>query len=188
MGLLSGWKPKTIAGKLLRGVVSVGAPVAAAVTGVGAVAGAISGVGAIAGVAGAASKVAGVVKSGVTAVAKAGGTVGQSAVNLLTGTTQEQRKLIREQKQETKELEQKVKTVEKLINAGATVESAAAKVGVPLSSLAGMFGLPSEADLLAKEAEKTKYNTESVDKKNLAVYVGLGLLALFVLPKLLKRR
>jgi len=190
MGLFSGWKPKTIAGKILKGVVSIGVPVAAAVTGVGAVAGVIGGAGALAGAAGAAAKVAGVLKSGVTAVVKTGGAVATRAADMVSGTTKEQREMIQDQKAETKADLTKLTTIQKLINAGATVKEAAAKVGVPLAELAGLFGLPSESDqIMASEAVvKDTSGTVPLDKNKMIMYTGIGLAALLLLPKLMKGR
>jgi len=189
MGLFSGWKPKTIAGKILKGVVTIGAPVAAAVTGVGAVVGAISGVGAVAGAVAGVSKVAGVVKGGFTATGRVIDTVSTAATNLVTGTTKEQREIIKEQKKENRADIQKVNAIEKLINAGASVKEAAAKIGVPLAQLAGMFGLPSEGDQLAQYTAETKDTTiQATDKNKMLMYAAAGLAALFLLPKIFKGR
>jgi len=193
MGLFSNWKPHTIAGKILKGVVSVGVPVAGAVTGVGAVAGVIGGIGAASGVAKAALGVAKIVNTGVTGVKRAVGTVAEAAANIATGTTKDQRELIQAQKDEQKKDVQKLTTIEKLMNAGATVQEAASKVGVPLSELAGLFGLPSAQDKSTAEfaEQKSQVNnepgTKPIDNKMLitAAAVGIGLI---LLPKILKSR
>lgn len=182
MGLFSGWKPKTIVGKILKGVVSVGLPVAAAVTGVGAVAGAISGTGVIAGAVSAASKVSGVVKGGVTATGRVIDKVSTAAGNLVTGVTKEQREMIKEQKAETAADLQKIKTVEKLINAGATVEEAASKAGVALSSLAGLFGLPSETDIQTTQYAEEKQTIAGIggDKNKMILYAAAAVIGIFL--------
>lgn len=194
MGLFSNWKPHTIAGKILKGVVSIGAPIAATVTGVGAVAGVIGGIGAASGVAKAAVGVAKVVKAGVNTAGRAVSTVAEAAANLATGTNKEQRELIQEQKAEQKAELGKLNTIEKLINAGASVQDAASKVGVPLSQLAGLFGLPSESDKKTAQfaEQKSQVNNDIIsapmDNKKLLTYAGVGLVALFLLPKILKGR
>ncbi len=190
------WKPKTIAGKILKGVVIGGAAIAGvgiAVATAGAATGPLSSIGAA--VLAAGKKIAGtagkVVTGGIKVAGKVGATVGSAAANVISGTTKEQRVLIRAQKDEQKADLQKLKTIEKLINAGATVKEAAAKAGVPLAELAGLFGLPSEADLLAKEAEETKKGPDDVaayDKKQLLTYAGLAVAALVILHKILKGR
>lgn len=189
MGLFSNWKPHTIAGKILKGVVSIGSPVAAAVTGVGAVGGMIAGVGAATGVATAAKTIAKVVTGGVTATGRAVSTVAEAAANIVTGTTKDQRKMIQEQKAETKSQVQKLEVIQKLIDAGASVQDAAAKVGVPLSQLAGLFGLPSESDKLVADTVKEKTdngnkNSMPIDTKKLVILGAIGLAGLFLLPKL----
>lgn len=188
MGLFSNWKPKTIAGKILKGVVTVGVPAAATVVTGGIAGGLITGAGALAGVVKATSKVAGVIKGGVNVVGK----VATAATNLATGTTKEQREMIQEQKQEQKADIQKLNTIEKLMNAGATVREAAAKVGVNLSELGGLFGLPSESDEIQAYASEVKAAPGvipmSADNKKLLTYAGIGLAALLLLPKIIKGR
>jgi len=187
MGLFSNWKPHTIAGKILKGVVSIGTPVAAAVTGVGAVGGMIAGVGAATGVATAAKTIAKVVTGGAVATGRAVSTVTEAAANIVTGTTKDQRKMIQEQKAETKSQVQKLEVIQKLIDAGASVQEAAGKVGVPLSQLAGLFGLPSESDKLTADtvAAKTGDNgSMPIDTKKLITIGAIGLAGLFLLPKL----
>jgi hypothetical protein len=194
MGLFSNWKPHTIAGKILKGVVSVGVPIAGAVTGVGAVAGVIGGIGAASGVAKAAIGVAKIVNAGVTATGRAVSGVAEAAANIATGTNKEQRQMIQEQKAEQKAEVAKLTTIEKLINAGATVSEASGKVGVPLSQLAGLFGLPSESDKKTAEfaEQKSQVNTVSgsvpMDNKKLMTIAAVGLAGLFLLPKILKIR
>jgi len=136
------WKPKTIVGKILKGVVIGGGAALALASGVGAIAGVAGGTGLIAGALTGAKVVGKVVSTVAKGAVKAGGAVARSATNIITGTTPDQRRLINEQKDETRAEAQKLEVVDKLIKAGATVSVAASKAGVPLSELAGMFGLP----------------------------------------------
>lgn len=193
MGLFSNWKPHTIAGKILKGVVSVGAPIAGAVTGVGAVAGVIGGIGAASGVAKAALGVATVVNKGIGGAVRAVSTVAEAAANIGTGTNKEQRQMIQDQKKEQKAEVAKLNTIEKLINAGASVQEAASKVGVPLSQLAGLFGLPSDSDKATADfaEQKSQVNNDiksiPMDSKKLLTIAAVGL-GIILLPKLLKGR
>jgi hypothetical protein len=167
---------KTILGKILGGAAKVVLPVVGAITGIGAISGLVKGTGALAGAAGA---IKGVVK-GVDKVAK-------SAANLVTGITAEQRGIIHTQKEETRADMQKLTAIEKLIKAGATVSQAAAKIGVPMESLTGLFGIPSTTE----SKEEAFVSGEPVlfeGKSKLLIYAGVGLAALFLLPKLLKGR
>jgi uncharacterized protein YoxC len=183
------WKPKTIAGKILKGL-AIGVGVAAAGALVVGTAGAA--IPAIGGVITASKGVVGtVLKSTMNTV----DAVGTKAADLVSGITKEQRDLVQEQRDETKEYEQKLTTIEKLVKAGATVQSAASQVGVSLSSLAGLFGLPSvgdlntgqqSADLNAGNPNPSEY--WSSDKRKMLTYAGIGIAALFFLPKLFKGR
>jgi hypothetical protein len=194
MGLFSNWKPHTIAGKILKGVVAVGAPIAGAVTGVGAVAGMIGGIGAVSGIGKAAIGVAKIVNKGFTASGRVVSHVAEAAANIATGTNKDQRLLIREQKEEQDNDIGKLKTIEKLINAGSTVQNAASKVGVPLSQLAGLFGIPSDSDIKTAEfaEQKSQVNSEigtvPMDNKKLLTIAAIGIAGLFLLPKIFKRR
>jgi hypothetical protein len=138
------WKPKTIAGKILKGLTIGAAGVAgiaaiAATGGAAAPAVATAGKGLLGKLVGMTAKAAVQTGKGVSAVAK-------GAANLVSGLTAEQREMVREQKAETKDNLQVLKTIEKLMGAGATVQEAAAKVGVPLDQLKGTFGVPSDAE------------------------------------------
>jgi len=177
------WKPKTIAGKILKGVAIGGA--------------AVAGVAAIAGTGGAAGGVAAsvltglgtVVKKVATGAKKTVSTVANASANLVTGLSTEQRKIIEAQKDETRTELKKLEVVDKLIKAGATVQTAAAKAGVALSSLAGMYGLPSEAEKAAAQIQEVNYETKPLASNNkLLMYAGGAVLALFLLPKLLGGR
>lgn len=168
---------KTILGKILGGAAKIVLPVVGAITGIGAISGLIKGTGAVAGAVGA---VSGVVK-GVDKVAK-------SAVNLVTGITAEQRGFIHQQKDETRADVQKLTTIERLINAGATVAEAAAKVGVPMGDLTGLFDIPSTTESRAEAFVSGEPVVMEAKNKNILVYAGVGLAALLLLPSILKRR
>jgi len=147
------WKPKTIAGKILKGV-AIGAAAVGGVAAIAATGGAAApaGIGLLGKIVSVGGKV---VKTVAKTAIKGAGAVATSASNLVSGVTAQQRQLIQEQKSETREETQKLTTIEKLIRAGSTVPEAAAKVGVPLSELKGLFGIPSDAEAEA-EAVKTE--------------------------------
>jgi len=181
------WKPKTIGGKILKGL-TIGVGVAAAAAAVVGTAGA-----AIPAIGGAITATSGVVGAVLKTSMKTADAVGVKAADLVSGITKEQRDLVKEQKDEAKDAAQKVTTIEKLIKAGSTVKDAAAKVGVSVASLAGMFGIPTtgqvettgtEASLAAGTVPVT---TMTADKKQLLTYGAIGLAVLFLLPKILKR-
>jgi hypothetical protein len=111
-------------GKALGKVAKVVLPVVGVITGIGAIGGIVKGVGAIAGI-------GGVLKGGKKVIDK----VGVSAVNLVTGTTQEERVQVRDQKAITKSLTDKIEQVQRLIRAGASLTSARATVGLSESEL-----------------------------------------------------
>lgn len=111
-------------GKALGKVAKVVLPVIGVVTGIGAIGGIVKGVGAIAGI-------GGILKGGKKVIDK----VGVSAVNLVTGTTQEERIQVRNQKSITKSITDKIDQVKRLIHAGATEASARATVGLTESDL-----------------------------------------------------
>lgn len=166
MGLFSKWKPKTIFGKIIKGGASVIAPVAAAVTGIGAITGVAKGVGALAGI-------GGVLAGGKKVI----DTVGVKAVNLVTGTTKEERAQINEQKALTKAEKDKYEQIDRLIKAGATKEQAYAKVGVSISEAANI-----------SDALELSGTTKSsmIDFSNPVVKWGGIALGAFVLAKALK--
>lgn len=153
------WKPKTIAGKILKGFaigtaavgVAVGGATLIAATGGAATPAVAGGVGLLGKLVSAGGKV---VKTVGGVVGKGVGAVASGAANLVSGISAEQREMVKEQKAEAKEETQKITTIEKLIKAGASVTEAAAKVGVPLSDLKGLFGIQSEA----QEQEETVKN------------------------------
>jgi hypothetical protein len=187
MGLFSSWKPHTIVGKILKGAVSVAAPAAAIVTGVGAIGGAISGAGLLAGAVSGVKTAAKVAAGVVTKTAQVANTVKTAAVNLVTGQTKEQRELVQDQKQNARDDLAKMKTIEQLINAGATVQEAAAKVGVPLSQLVGSFGIAEEVTSGVNQVKAMTPDSPeaTMTKSNIGLIAAaaIGLLLLLGLKK-----
>ena len=160
----------TIVGRLLKGAAKVVLPVVGAITGIGAISGAAKGIGALAGIGGAVKDVGGVVGRVAGGVKKVIDKVSVGAINLATGTTQAERVEVRDQKAETKATADQWEQVDRLIKAGATRESAMATVGVSDVKVTGYAGV------------------QSVPDNKLLIYAGLGLAALFIVPKLLKGR
>jgi len=150
---------KTIFGKILTGAAKVALPVVGAVTGIGAISGIVKGVGALQGI-------GGILATGKKVIDK----VGVSAVNLVTGTTQPEREQVKAQKAMTKAESDKWEQVDRLIRAGATPEAARSAVGVSEAVLTEYQGVTSKPD------------------NKILIYAGLGVAALFLLPKLLKGR
>lgn len=173
-----GWKPKTIAGKILKGATIAGGSVLGLAVGTSVV-----------------GKVGGVVKTAVNAVknrktakgttvlSNAGATVTsgikatvdkvkESAVNLVSGLTADQREILKQERQQTRAEEQKLKLVDKLINAGATPAEARAKAGLEPEELVTYDGAPVQSagfgDLL--------------QNKNILIALG-AIAALFMLTK-----
>lgn len=190
------WKPKTIAGKILKGIVIGGAAVAgtALVFGSGGAAApavAVAGKGLLGKIIGGAGKVikgAGIkVVKGVSAAAKAG-------ANLVSGITAEQRGFIHTAKDESRAEMQKLTTIEKLVKAGKSVAEAAGQVGVPLTALKGLFGIPADSEVQAEQTSLASSSDAQVAGlqgifQNKAVLVILAVVAgLFFLPKILKGR
>jgi hypothetical protein len=160
----------TILGKVLGTVAKVALPVIGAITGIGAIAGIAKGVGVLSGIGGTVSTIAGGVKSVIDKV-------GVGAVNLVTGTTQPERQQVAEVKATSKALSDKWAQVDRLIKAGDTPEQAQATVGVSPDStvVVGNTGVTPAAT--APLPANTKY----------LVYAGIGLAALLILPKIIKR-
>lgn len=152
------WKPKTIAGKILKGVV-IGAAGIAGITAIAATGGTAAPAVAVAGK-GLIGKLVGVTAKAVVQTGKGISAVAKGAANIVSGITEEQRDMVKEQKAETKTGLQALKTIEKLMNAGATVEKAAAEVGVPMDQLKGSFGVPSDAEAATKELQSIPVKTE----------------------------
>lgn len=148
------WKPKTIAGKILKGLAIAGAGVGAitaiaATGGTAALGVATAGKGILGKLIGVTAKAAVQTGKGISAVAK-------GATNLVSGLTSEQREMVREQKAETKDGEQILLTIKKLMNAGATAQEAAAKVGVSTDELKGSFGIPSDTEAALTEKQSVE--------------------------------
>lgn len=117
----------TIAGKILKGVSKVIKPVAVvagSVLGLGALSGVIKGTGAAAGALGVA-----------VGAGKVLSKVGTSAVNLVTGTTKEEREQVKDVKAEAKAAQDKLDQVERLVKAGATRAKAMQLAGVTAAEL-----------------------------------------------------
>lgn len=157
------WKPKTVAGKILKGAVIAGGSVLGLATGLGGVGGVIKGVGALKGA-----------SNGIAGLTRVTDKVVQSAKNLVTGFNQEERKLITEVKNKTRETLNKMNLVDKLVKEGATVTEAKAKVGI-------------------NDAELTEYDGKAVQSASIGdIFKGpvgwaaLAVGALFILPKILK--
>lgn len=130
------WKPKTIAGKLLKGAVIAGGSVLGLATGVNLV----SKVGQVA------------LKAGTGALAKTGGVlsnarlkidrVKESAKNLLSGQTKEQREQVLKVKQDLKTEAEKLKLVEKYVAQGVDIVTARSKAGILETELNEYQGEP----------------------------------------------
>lgn len=158
------WKPKTFVGKLLKGAAKAIIPIGGAVLGLGALKGMTKGVGVLQGVG-----------LGITKAKKVIGTVGAGAVNLLTGTTKEERTQVQAVKAKTKAAADKLEQVDRLVRAGATVSEARATVGLSETELTSYDG-----------AEVQSASMFDFLKNKTTLYIAGGLLALFLLPKLLK--
>ncbi len=129
------WKPKTIAGKIIKGAIN----------------------------------------SGIGGIRTVTDRLKESAGNLLTGTTKEQRQLINAQKAKTKAYQQQLETVEKLVNAGATPGEARAMAGLAPEELKEFDGEPiQQAGMFDFLQNKT------------VIYIAGALLGLFILSKLKK--
>jgi len=184
------WKPKTVVGKILKGVTIGAGAVGAGALLIGTAGAAIPAIG------GVITAGKGIVGKVLQSSMKTVDAVSTKAADLVSGITKDQRALVAAEKDEADALSQKVTTVEKLIKAGSTVEKAASAVGLPLSSLAGMFGLAgagvaagvaaSGYDDAATYAAGTVPITGTANSKMLT-YGALGIAALFILPKILKR-
>ena len=180
------WRPHTFFGKILKGAAIAVGVVGSAALVIGTAGATIPAIG---GVITAAGGVAGKVLQGSMKTVDA---IGTAATNMVSGVTKEQRALIAAQKDESKAGAEKLTTINKLIQAGSTVENAASKVGVSLSSLAGYFGLPAATETAYTPVDLqtvgTKFDLVDMVKKN-PVMAGIGALALlFIVPKLLKMK
>lgn len=159
------WKPKTVAGKILKGAVIAGGSVLGLATGIGGIGGVIKGVGALKGA-----------SNGIAGLTRVADKVGQSAVNLVTGYNKTERALITDVKNKTRETLKKVGLVDKLVKEGATVTEAKAAVGI-------------------NDAELTEYDGKAVQSASIGDIfkgpVGWAALAVgmfFILPKILNSK
>lgn len=160
MGLFKNWKPRTIFGKLVKGGGSVLIPVAAAVGGLGAITGMSKGIGALTGI-------GDVLKGGKKVI----DTVGGKAVDLVTGTTKEERAQVNAVKAETKAEKDKYEQIDRLIKAGATEAEAYATVGVTMKQAANI----SEALNISGTTQAGLFSSPVV--KYGAIAIGIYLLA-----------
>lgn len=166
----------TIVGKVVKGAAKVVLPVVGAVTGIGAITGIAKGIGAVAGIGGTVAKIGEVAGGVVSGVKKVIDKVGVGAVNLATGTTQAEREQVRDVKADTKAISDKWEQVDRLMKAGATREQAMSTVGVTDTvNVEGNTGITTGAGVT------------TAANKNMLIYAGVGLAALVLLPKLLKR-
>lgn len=185
MGLFSNWKPGTIAGKILKGAVIGVGGAAALASGVGAIAGAVGGAGLLAGAAGGVGSVIKAVGGGTKTVLSK---VSASAAKLITGESKEERQILREVKADAKAAQNKAEFVQKLMKAGLSEKEARIKAGLPADSGPSLvYEEKTVSELLPEEAAE-KIALDRPGKINPGViYAGLGLAALFLLPKILKR-
>lgn len=116
-------KRKGIFKKILKGIAVVGGTVLGAVTGISAIKGIVKGTGALAGIA----KGIGNIKNKVV-------NVGQSARNLISGLTKEQRAILQKAKQDSRNLQGKITLAEKLMREGVPKAKAYLMAGVDAAS------------------------------------------------------
>ena len=188
MPLFKNWKPKTVAGKILKGAtIGIGA-VGLAATGVGAVAGVIGGTGLLAGAAAGVGTVVKAIGGGTKAVVSK---VGGSALKLITGQSKEERQIIKEAKDEARIAKGKQDLMQKLQKLGLSQSEAASKAGILDTSVSGSVGgspfketmFPNLQGLLKPNVENQSNfagtSLESVSKFALpAVVIGAILYAL----------
>lgn len=166
----------TIAGKILKGLSKVVKPALAiggAVLGVGAISGVVKGVGAGTGI-------AQTLKGGKSLVSK----VGQSAVNLVTGTTKEERDQVKEITKEAKAAQDKLDQVQRLIDAGATRARAESMVGITAAELGS-----ANSDIKDAETKKKLETQQSIQAGggcavlifSFLQYVAAGTLVFFLI-------
>jgi hypothetical protein len=152
----------TIFGKILKGAAIAGGSILGLGAVVGGVSGIVKGTGALAGIA-----------KGVGAIKPIANKLSQSAVNLVTGTTKDERAQINAVKADTKAAADKLEQVQRLINAGSTPAAARAIVGIPEGELTAIEGAPIQSAGL-------------FDFGNPVIKYGLIGVGLFFLAKILK--
>jgi len=159
------WKPKTIMGKIIKGAVIGGGSLLGLATGIGGIKGIAGGIGALKG----ASK-------GIGGLVQVVDKVKNGAVNLVTGTTADERNQVKQVKATTKAALDKLDQVQRLIDAGATAADARAMVGLSNTELTEISG----------EQIKQAGMFDFLQNKTVLYALG-GLAALYFLPKLLKK-
>jgi len=152
-------------GKILKGAVIGGGSLLGLATGIGGIKGIAGGVGALKG----ASK-------GIGGLVKVVDKVKDGAVNLVTGTTKDERAQVKQVKATTQAAIDKLDQVQRLIDAGATAADARAMVGLS----------PTELTELSGEPIKQAGMFDFLQNKIVLMVLG-GLAALYFLPKLLKK-
>ena len=156
----------TVVGKILKGAAIAGGSVLGLGAVIGGVTGAASGTGVLSGAVGGVAKIVKTVGGGLDKV-------GTAAVNLLTGTTEEERRQVKEVKAEAKAAQEQLEQVDRLVKAGASPEAARNMAGIP------------DAQLTEYKGEQLKM--AGFDSKTLLIIGGIAA-ALFILPKLFKTR
>ena len=185
MGILKNWKPKTVAGKILKGsAIGIGGGALLA-TGVGAVVGAVGGTGLLAGAAAGVGTAVKVVKGAGTVTKTVMSKVSASAVKLVTGQTKEEREILKEAKQDARLAQSKANLVAKLVKTGLSEAQARSKAGLSDEGSTYQQADKTVSELLPEEAAGKLIKPKGVNQN--LVYAGLGLAALFILPKILKR-
>lgn len=171
MPLFKNWKPKTVAGKILKGAtIGIGAAALVA-TGVGAVGGVVGGAGLLAGAAKGIGLAAKAGKAIVSAPVKATSKIATAATNLVTGTTKDQRIQIRDVKDTAKAELDKLDFAKKLVNAGDSLKSAASKAGLSESQLASILG---QTDSAGQIASGSGGSTSGIAANQAAMFGGVG--------------
>jgi hypothetical protein len=195
MKIFKNWKPKTVLGKVLKGA-TIGLGVAAtAATGIGAVAGVIGGGGLLAGAVAGGGTVVKAIKGVAKGVKVVTSKVAGSAINLVTGTSKEQRDIVQSVKKEAKEAQSQQKLVQKLMNLGKSRSEAESLAGVQkgetvsggvLSGIAGFLSGKRNEVLQETGGAVSVGGGAGLDPK-LITYAGLALAGLFLLPKILRK-
>jgi hypothetical protein len=157
---------KGIFKKILKGALAIGG----AALGIGAIGGVVKGIKAGTGVLAS-------LKGGVGGLRNTADKIKEGAARVLTGTTKQEREQVLAVKKEARDAKDKLEQVDRLIRAGATPEEARATVGL------------AEEELTSYEGEKVNQAGMFDFLKNKStLYIALGLVALLIVPKLLKRR
>lgn len=161
------WKPKTVAGKLLKGAVIGGGSLLALATGNRVITNIVSRA-TTPGTAELASKTG----SSVVGLAGYVDQFKEGAANLITGKTKEIRQTINRAKADAKTALMKTKAAEQLISLGKDPADARSAVGLEPYELEEVDGKPIEAGLMSNK---------------MLMFAALAFGAIFLLPKILKR-